>query len=526
MRLRSSDNHHRIPAWVLLWGVSVSCQCKGFALEKSHTSLSLHSQTSTSLSLLHHAESISNTRLFTARILSRQTDRIRNNSGCSMQIQGLRGGAADAKRQRLRTTRSNDINMEDIPSSQDLLRRRGMAAALAATYFTVMASKCALPAVLVQLTSPKVGLQFASSWTAKPQVLFGRLLALSTVAIAAGKLLLGPVIDHFGGILSLQIALSLLALLLGIIAVANSFTVFAVAWIFVDFIFSSCWAACISAIHQAFPEREWAKRIGMLAAAARTGNAAAFAFFAWILAFASDRMAQPWRVVFVASAFVQAIPIGLLTLYSGNTESSSVISSSSFAKKKRKTINDSLESKPQWTSSIAALRRESKTPTFWLHLLSRSVLMVFASFLLFVPLLMSKAYGTSSSVAAQVGSVYALGCLLSVTLGSNLYAKLSKKLKIMSVASLLGMSTLSSAAQLGHMAGSWTLSPTASAVSLFMWGFSFAIPFYIPPSLYALSKGGKESSATLADGKLAHLSVHATLCFSLLLILQRILTMS
>lgn len=416
-----------------------------------------------------------------------------------MQIRRLRGGATDFKR--LGSTRSNEANTEDIPSPQDLLRRRGMAAALAATYFTVMASKCALPAVLVQLTLPKVGLQFARSWTAKPQVLFGRLLALSTIAIAAGKLLLGPVIDHFGGILSLQIALSLLALLLGTISVAKSFTVFAVAWIFVDFIFSSCWAACISAIHQAFPEREWAKRIGMLAAAARTGNAAAFAFFAWILALASDRMAQPWRVVFVASAFVQAIPIGLLTLYGSNTDSVSTISSSSVAKKKSRVTNDSLESKPQWTSSIAALRRESKTPTFWLHLLSRSVLMVFASFLLFVPLLMTKAYGTSSSVAAQVGSVYALGCLLSVTLGSNLYAKLSKKLKAISVASLLGISTLSSAAQLGHMTGSWTLTPTASAVSLFMWGFSFAIPFYIPPSLYALSKGGKESSATLADGK-------------------------
>ena len=376
-----------------------------------------------------------------------------------------------------------------------------MAVALAATYFTVMASKCALPAVLVQLTTPKVGLQFANSWTAKPQVLFGRLLALSTVAIAAGKLLLGPVIDHFGGIFSLQIALALLALLLGTISISNSFVVFAAAWIFVDFIFSSCWAACINAIHQVFPEREWAKRIGMLAAAARTGNAAAFAFFAWVLALVSDRMAQPWRVVFVASAFVQTLPIVLLTFYGGSTGS---FSSKSSRKTSITRHNDSLETRPRWTASVATLQREARTPTFWLHLLSRSVLMVFASFLLFVPLLMSKAYGTSSSVAAQVGSVYALGCLLSVTFGSSLYARLSKKRKAFSIAALLGLSTLSSAAQLGHMTGAWSLSPTASAAALFLWGFSFAIPFYIPPSLYALSKGGIESSATLADGKSAN----------------------
>ena len=420
-----------------------------------------------------------------------------------MMIPPVRGGAIDSKRLREGT---NDANMdatsiEDTPSPQDLHRRRGMAAALAATYFTVMASKCALPAVLVQLTSPKVGLQFAES-AQQPQALFGRLLALSTIAIAAGKLLLGPVIDHFGGIFSLQIALSLLALLLGTISVAKSFAVFAVAWIFVDFIFSSCWAACINAIHQAFPEKEWAKRIGMLAAAARTGNAAAFAFFAWILAFASDRMmAQPWRVVFLASALIQALPIGLLTIY-GGTKPPATATPSSAVTKKKATIDDQLvASKPQWKSSIATLRREAKTPTFWLHLLSRSVLMVFASFLLFVPLLMSKAYKTSSSVAAQVGSVYALGCLLSVSLGSNLYARLSKKWKAICVSALLCMSTVSSAAQLGHMTGAWKLSASASAAFLFLWGFSFAIPFYIPPSLYALSRGGVESSATLADGK-------------------------
>lgn len=475
---------------MLLWGLSVtsSCKCKGFALEKTHLQPVQSLRRSTTFPL-HHRQRPS------AHLKSGQSNDI-----IGISILRVRGGAIDSKRLREGTNDNNDNTsmMDDgITARQDVLsRRRGMAAALAATYFTVMASKCALPAVLVQLTSPKIGLEFASSYTAKPQVLFGRLLALSTVAIAAGKLLLGPVIDNFGGIFSLQIALSFLLLLLGTISVSKSFTVFAVAWILVDFIFSSCWAACINAIHQAFPENEWAKRIGMLAAAARTGNAAAFAFFAWILSFASDRMAQPWRVVFVASALIQALPIGLLTYFSATK--TSIIPPKATKKKKAKT--DSLvESKPQWKSSIAALQREAKTSTFWLHLLSRSVLMVFASFLLFVPLLMSQAYGTSSSVAAQVGSVYALGCLLSVSLGSNLYARLSRKWKAISVSFLLGMSTISSAAQLGHMTGTWTLSAGASAASLFLWGFSFAIPFYIPPSLYALSKGGIDSSATIAD---------------------------
>jgi hypothetical protein len=44
-----------------------------------------------------------------------------------------------------------------------------------------------------------------------------------------------------------------------------------------------------------------------------------------------------------------------------------------------------------------------------------------------------------------------------------------------------------------------TLTPAAATFAIFLWGFAFSIPFYIPPSLYALSRGGKQSSATIAD---------------------------
>lgn len=34
---------------------------------------------------------------------------------------------------------------------------------------------------------------------------------------------------------------------------------------------------------------------------------------------------------------------------------------------------------------------------------------------------------------------------------------------------------------------------------MLVWGLGFAVPFYIPPSLFALKRGGVESSATIAD---------------------------
>jgi len=67
-----------------------------------------------------------------------------------------------------------------------------MSIALAATYFTVMGAKCALPSVLPLLTSHPTtsGLRFAADASSR-QAAFSRLLYLSTLAVALGKLLLG-----------------------------------------------------------------------------------------------------------------------------------------------------------------------------------------------------------------------------------------------------------------------------------------------------------------------------------------------
>lgn len=198
-------------------------------------------------------------------------------------------------------------------------------------------------------------------------------------------------------------------------------------------------------------------------------------------------MSQPWRVIFGVSALWQAIPLGLLTYFGRITL--------------RKATSNRLESSERTAikSSLLTLRREARTLEFWLHLLSRSSLMVFASFLLFVPTLMSAVYGSSPAFAAQVGSVYSLGCLLSVTIASERYSNLSRILQASTSYILLSAAAVASLAQLGHVSSLWRLSAAGGAWTMFLWGFAFSIPFYLPPSLYALSRGGKKSSATIAD---------------------------
>jgi MFS family permease len=379
-----------------------------------------------------------------------------------------------------------------------------MTLTLAACYFTVMGAKCALPATLSLLTAPPpLGLTYyvgraaaaaaaaAEGWT--PQQYMARQLTLSTLAIALGKLVLGPVIDWCGGKRSLQMALLGLAALLGTIANCQSFATFAVAYMGVDFIFSSCWAACLSTVREYFGPTEWPRQIASLAAAARAGNSVAFLLFAAILQVVkSRRMVQYWRPVFAVAALVQLIPLVLLQIHSRPRDALPNLLD---------TNHSSLVShRPSMSSALAILRREAQTLDFWLHLTSRSALMLFASFLLFVPTLMTQVYHTSASFGAQVGSWYALGCLVSVTTLSQRFAQLRRRDKLHAVTLLLGLgATGSSLAQLAHVSGVVALSPATSAFFLFVWGFSFAIPFYIPPSLYALARGGRESSATIAD---------------------------
>ena len=149
--------------------------------------------------------------------------------------------------------------------------------------------------------------------------------------------------------------------------------------------------------------------------------------------------------------------------------------------------------------SLRVLRREATHLPFWLHLLSRSLLMVFGSFLMFVPSLMYNCFGLSSSEAARTGSLYALGCLLSLSVGSKRYASLGKRGKILANVALLGSATLLALLFLGHVTSFIKLPALLGMFLMFLWGISFAVPFYIPPSIFALEKGGKESSATIAD---------------------------
>ena len=405
---------------------------------------------------------------------------------------------------------------EGTSKGRSRARKVGISTALFSTYFSVMFAKCSLPAALSLLVGDHSGLQFPngpSSTLQTTQAAMARVLSLSTIFLSIGKLVLGPVIDTVTGISCLKVSLFLLACCLGMIAHATTFRQFALAWICVDFIFSACWAACLNAIHGSFEEEEWPGTIGMLAIAARTGNACAFLTFGALLGFIENNTRQggamiwmklpgrdeSWRAVFALSAAVQAIPMILLTVFAPQKERPIVGNNIDAAKKNAVDARFDSADQASVHDPLRILKGVASGVPFWLHLISRSTLMIYASFLMFVPSLMSNCFGLSSALAAKTGSLYALGCLFSVSVGSKRYSTLSRRGKIAANIIQLGTATLSALVMLLHCQGTISLAPYFGMFLMFVWGFSFAVPFYIPSSMFALERGGKESSATISD---------------------------
>jgi hypothetical protein len=251
----------------------------------------------------------------------------------------------------------------------------------------------------------------------------------------------------------------------------------------------------------------------MLATAARIGNAMAFSSFAILLKLASrgfvtssthTALSPPmnaWRYVFGACSAIQLIPIILLFYFGRQKQPDHAPSAIADICDKPNNINDSniIPHHPRQSSTLSVIKKQLKSVGFWLHLISRSCLMVFISYLLFVPTYMKYAFGMTSSAAAQVGSIFALGCLLSVTAGSKPYSSYTTTQRSALLSTLLALGTIVSFLQWAHVSGQILLTPALGVLCMFFWGFTASLPFYIPPSLYALEQGGAASSATIAD---------------------------
>ena len=218
--------------------------------------------------------------------------------------------------------------------------------------------------------------------------------------------------------------------------------------------------------------------------AARTGNALGFALFASLLQWTYARVAvqstapanAPWRQVFQAAGLIQLIPLLMLTYFGGKGARKSELKTKTHPRGKSVT-------KSTVNQSLAILRNLSQRPEFWLHLISRSCIMVLVSFLLFIPSYMAQCYGISSAASARVGSFFALSCLLAVsTLAEKTYPSVatissgtsinSYRRKAYFMLAFLASATTCLMIQTAFLRDIIHLTPLLESLLMFLFGFS------------------------------------------------------
>jgi MFS family permease len=327
-------------------------------------------------------------------------------------------------------------------------------------YFSVLLSKSMLAQSLPHLRALSSPAQVS------------RTLFFSALAIAAGKATLGPVIDRLSGPLATSILLPLLSLLFLLISSPSSSAPLILgSLVLVDFVFSAAWPSLVSSLQHSLPPQSYAPAVGQAALAGRLGCAASFPLGGALL-----RRTGDWRSLYTLAAAATLAPFVLLV-------SSSVRAG---ARPPSAVVPPPPAARPSLRHSFSALSAAARTGQFWLYFIPRSLLMVYSSFLLFLPLYLSTAHPSISPRAASlVCSLYSLGSIASLRLLSGSFSSLPPRARARRAAALLAVATIVPLVLASPLAGS--LSAPIVGGLFFLYGFSFSLPFYVPPTLYVMN---------------------------------------
>ena len=199
---------------------------------------------------------------------------------------------------------------------------------------------------------------------------------IGTLAIVLGKFYLGPPTDRIGGFKSLKLSLVFMSILLLGSSFCTNIQSFGLIWTMLSFVYGAGWGAVGSAIRAAFPESDWASKIGIVAACSRLGSMSSSISVGYLLL----RCNNNWRVIFQAAALFQVISLAIcMILYDDKTENHQ----SPFVLSNQQTLSMP-KAAPTEESIPDVPKRVSRLGKFWFMLSGKVSLMVVGQFISFM----------------------------------------------------------------------------------------------------------------------------------------------
>eukprot|EP01041_Mallomonas_annulata_P008040 gene8040-16478_t len=376
---------------------------------------------------------------------------------------------------------TTELSMTTFSSQEKRRKDNRISFLLSISYMSIIASVMVLSACLSVIELDMSGV-----------------MLFATLATMAGKLLLGPPTDMFGGQATLQMAMVGMAALLYATSITQTGKSFRLYWVAFSFLYSSTWGAIGKIVHENFPPNQWATQINIVAAASRFGSLLSALVYGMVV-----KAGWHWRGIFRVVGVIQVVAFVLFSSGGAGVWSNRVVDEvtqvSEIVGGDVGSASNERGSESESESVGEVLQRVTRDPKFVLMLLGKLPLMVVGQFLQLVPMYLETAVKMSRSSAITCSSTFALGSLVANLFGSRVYHKLSssRQIRLVFVFNVIGV--LCSSSLFLHSLGLFPLNgPVASSI-LLVWGGAWALPFYTPPALMALTLGGRQHSALLTN---------------------------
>ncbi len=326
---------------------------------------------------------------------------------------------------------------------------------------------------------------------------YGRLMSLNAAGSIAGKLVIGPLADVFGGRTTFVACLVLTAVATACFGLGSSLGWFMGLVFLIQFFKAGGWPAMAKVIGAWYPPSRYGRVWSVVSTASRVGTMLATIVLGWLL------LSVSWRTLFFVSAgtTVLAAVLCLKLLHSHPRDvglsdpASSTDPADDAGPPKVRPAHplDDLDLK-------AATLEMAKSGRVWLVCAALALLTILMDFLNFLPLFFKETMKVEPGRAAMAGSVFPAGMFLALVATGIGYDRFDKKALVRLHAILLGVATLAvlSLVALPRLG----LDPGAGAVlgmaSVFVLGFSIAPAYYLPMSVFSIEFGGKHSGFLVA----------------------------
>lgn len=320
------------------------------------------------------------------------------------------------------------------------------------------------------------------------------ILPMTSMTCLVGKLALGTITDRLGGSIILILVFGLFAgSSIGLILTTSS-EVFGLMWVFNSLAYTSAWGAATQVIESAFPRDEWPTQISSIASAGRMGAAAGAIVYGSLL-----HRGYTWRQVFCAPAAVQLVLV-ILCIWQHITVKR--IQATSTA------ADEAATSPVKLADKRAHAEAEAVQKSVWAQVLSTDFLLMFVPkcalfiltqwFMNFVGLFLPYAFGFTKAAATNAISVPNAGQMVAlIYIGAGVYKRIGALRQAQVVTAMLLVNLL-----VPVMLRFRTYLPFVELLLLpilFLWGLSFAVPFYLPAGTFALELGGKRNGALFTN---------------------------